>query len=48
MSPRKLFSALTLDNARALDLADKICTVEKGKNANLLLLRANPLESVGA
>ncbi len=48
VSPKKLFRALTLDNARALHLDDKIGTVEEGKNANLLLLRANPLESVSA
>jgi imidazolonepropionase-like amidohydrolase len=44
----KLFRALTLDNARAFQLDDKIGTVETGKTANLLLLGANPLESVSA
>jgi imidazolonepropionase-like amidohydrolase len=48
VSLKKLFTALTLDNARALRLEDKIGTVETGKTANLLLLRANPLESVDA
>ena len=48
VSEKKLFRALTLDNARALHLQDKIGTVESGKTANLLLLRANPLESVAA
>ena len=48
VSEEKLLRALTLDNARALHLQDKIGTVESGKTANLLLLRANPLESVEA
>jgi imidazolonepropionase-like amidohydrolase len=48
VSEKKLFHALTIDNARALHLQDKIGTVESGKTANLLLLRANPLESVEA
>jgi len=47
-SERKLFHALTIDNARMLRLDDEIGTVEAGKIANLLLLRANPLESVQA
>jgi imidazolonepropionase-like amidohydrolase len=48
VSPKKLFRALTLDNARALHLDDKIGSVEPGKTANLLLLSANPLQSVSA
>jgi imidazolonepropionase-like amidohydrolase len=48
VSEEKLFRALTIDNARALRLDDRIGTVEAGKTANLLLLRANPLESVTA
>jgi imidazolonepropionase-like amidohydrolase len=48
VSEEKLFRALTIDNARMLRLDDKIGTVEPGKMANLLLLRANPLESVTA
>lgn len=44
----KLFRALTLDNARTFGLGGKIGSVEPGKTAHLLLLRANPLESVGA
>ncbi len=39
---------MTIDNARALGLEDEIGTVEGGKVANLLLLRADPLESVEA
>ena len=48
VSEEKLFRALTIDNARMLHLDDKIGTVEPGKMANLLLLRANPLKSVTA
>ena len=48
VSNGKLFRALTIDNARMLRLDDKLCTVEPGKTANLLLLRSNPLASVTA
>ena len=48
VSLEKLFRALTIDNARMLRLQDHIGTVERGKTANLLLLRANPLQSVKA
>lgn len=48
VSNQKLFRALTIDNARMLRLDDKVGTVEPGKTANLLLLRANPLENVTA
>jgi len=48
VSNQKLFRALTIDNARMLRLDDSIGTVELGKTANLLLLRANPLEQVTA
>lgn len=48
VSEETLFRALTLDNARAFALDDTIGSVEPGKTANLLLLRANPLESVEA
>jgi imidazolonepropionase-like amidohydrolase len=44
----KLFRALTIDNARVMRLDDEIGTIEAGKKANLLLLRANPLENVDA
>jgi imidazolonepropionase-like amidohydrolase len=48
VSEEKLFRAMTIDNASLLRLDDRIGTVEPGKIANLLLLRANPLESVKA
>lgn len=46
VSPDRLFRALTIDNARMFRLDHRIGTVEPGKLANLLLLGANPLESV--
>jgi imidazolonepropionase-like amidohydrolase len=46
--PDRLFSALTIDNARMFGLDDRVGTVEPGKIANLLLLNANPLENVKA
>jgi imidazolonepropionase-like amidohydrolase len=48
ISEEKLFHSLTIDNARVLHLDDRIGSVQRGKVANLLLLRANPLQSIGA
>lgn len=48
VTEEKLFRALTIDNATIMKLEDEIGTVEVGKTANLLLLGANPLESVEA
>ena len=44
----QLFRAATIENARVLHLEREIGSVEKGKRAHLLLLRANPLENVEA
>lgn len=43
-----LFAAATLRNAEAFGLADELGTIEVGKQADLLLLRENPLEAVTA
>lgn len=43
-----IFRAATLSNAEAFGLADELGTVEPGKQADLLLLRSNPLESLEA
>lgn len=48
VSEKQLFRALTIDNARMLRLDRQLGTVEPGKVANLLLLRADPLQSVEA
>lgn len=43
-----LFRSLTLDNARAFNVDDEIGSIEVGKNADLLILTASPLENVMA
>jgi hypothetical protein len=48
LSEEQLFRALTVDNAEAFGLDDEIGTVEEGKIAHLLLLGANPLDSIEA
>ena len=48
LTPRQIFEAATLTNARAFHLEDNLGTIEAGKVANLLLLRANPLASATA
>lgn len=48
VSLKQILHAATLENARIMRLDRQIGTVEKGKRAHLVLLRANPLESVEA
>jgi hypothetical protein len=48
VTPAQIFAAATLSNARALKLDHEIGTVEVGKRANLLLVRADPRETVQA
>jgi imidazolonepropionase-like amidohydrolase len=48
VSTKQIFHAATLENARTLRLEREIGSVEPGKRAHLLLLRANPFESVEA
>ena len=44
----RIFRSATLDNARAFNLAHKLGSIEIGKQADLLLLNSNPLESISA
>ena len=48
VSLRQLLRAATIENARVLRLDREIGSIEKGKRANLLLLLADPLDSVEA
>lgn len=48
ISPAKILKAMTIDNARRFDLADRLGTIEVGKEADLLLLRKNPLLGTSA
>lgn len=41
----KAFEALTLGAARALDVAERVGSVERGKDADLLLLDGDPLDA---
>lgn len=48
MTPLQIFRAATQTNAESLGLAREIGTVESGKRANLLLLRADPTQTLQA
>lgn len=48
MTPAQLFRAATLSNAEALGLSREVGTVQVGKRANLLLLRADPTRTIDA
>jgi len=48
VTPAQLFQAATLSNARALKLDRQIGTVQVGKRANLLLVRADPRQTIQA
>jgi imidazolonepropionase-like amidohydrolase len=48
VTPAQIFQAATLANAKALKLERDIGTVEIGKRANLLLLRADPTKTIEA
>lgn len=48
LTPKQIFRAATLVNAKAIGLERDIGSVEPGKRANLLLLRKDPTQSVDA
>ncbi|HLZ20298.1 MAG TPA: amidohydrolase family protein, partial [Smithellaceae bacterium] len=45
---QEILQCATINNARILRLADKIGTVEKGKYADMVVLKENPLEKIEA
>jgi imidazolonepropionase-like amidohydrolase len=48
LTPKQIFRAATIVNAKAIGLEREIGSVEAGKRANLLLLRKDPTQSVDA
>ncbi len=48
VSPSQLFVAATIGNASFFGFDDEIGTVEVGKRADLLMLKANPLDGIAA
>lgn len=48
LSLAQIFKAATISNAREFKLDSQLGTIEKGKIANLVLLKRSPLESVDA
>lgn len=48
VTPEQIFQAATLSNARALKLDRELGTVQVGKRANLLLVRADPRKTIQA
>lgn len=48
MPLRQIFQAATISNVREFKLESQIGTIEPGKIANLVLMKKNPLETVGA
>jgi len=48
VTPQQIFVAATLGNARALKLDHEIGTVQVGKRADLLLVRADPRQTIQA
>lgn len=48
LSPLEVISAATIENARFFRVSDRLGSIEAGKQADLLLVRGNPLEDFGA
>ncbi|MDB6089103.1 MAG: hypothetical protein JWN85_1887 [Gammaproteobacteria bacterium] len=48
VTPSQIFSAATLMNAEGLGLSREVGTVQAGKRANLLLLHADPMQTIRA
>jgi len=48
LSNKEILQCATINNARILQMADKIGTIEKGKLADMVVLKENPLEKIEA
>lgn len=46
LTPQAVLKAATLENARVLKQTDQLGSIEKGKQADMILLRENPLENI--
>lgn len=48
MKPADILVAATLENARFFRIADRLGSIEVGKQADLILIRGNPLDDISA
>lgn len=48
LSNREIIVAATMENARFFQIEDRLGSIEKGKIADLILLKENPLENISA
>ncbi|WP_439584903.1 amidohydrolase family protein [Dyadobacter bucti] len=48
LSPAQVISAATLENARFFRIDDRLGSIEKGKIADLILVKGDPLKDIGA
>jgi imidazolonepropionase-like amidohydrolase len=48
ISPKEVIIAATMENARFFRVEDKLGSIEKGKIADLVLVRGNPLQDISA
>ncbi|WP_229240526.1 amidohydrolase family protein [Dyadobacter sp. SG02] len=48
LSPAEVISAATLQNARFFRIEDRLGSIEKGKQADLILIKGDPLKNISA
>lgn len=48
LSPAEVITAATLENARFFRIADRLGSIEKGKQADLILIKGDPLKNISA